>query len=165
MATKKGNLFTQSRSNVSSLLTAGKPEDEIIEEVKETEIKDEIAATNEVALYEAVIAVEPGVEVAGNQEQIDMLAEQIRKREAENTELETIVQPQEHKSSDSNGKIILFKSDEEDEEKQYINFYLKKSTIAKIKKLAGKGRGKTGKNQSALVDFLLNEAFNLLEIK
>lgn len=53
--------------------------------------------------------------------------------------------------------------DESYNEKKYVNFYLRKSIIQKIDKLAGKGRGKTGYNKSELVDMMLEKALEVMK--
>jgi hypothetical protein len=80
-------------------------------------------------------------------------------------------QTQEEQSSDKKEKkkgLIVIDFDKESEEKQYANFYLSKKTLSLIEKFAGKkkdGKHKTGMNKSQLVDYLLQQAFEMLEVK
>jgi hypothetical protein len=123
----------------SQIINAGK------EEVKKTE--EETATTKE----DNVIPIKKEEEIPPHeQEQSKVVAVN-----------QTEVIQQKH---DDN--LFIIDIDDSEVEKKYCNFYLSKKTIDLIEKYAGKKKeGKSGMNKSQLVDFLLQQAFTVINIK
>jgi hypothetical protein len=137
------NRFQNTFSGIGSqIINAGKSE-EIIKKAEE-----ETAATKE------------GNVIPIKKEEESPLQEQEQSKEVE------LKQPKEIIQQKHDDNLFIIDIDESEIEKKYCNFYLSKKTVDLIEKYAGKKKdGKSGMNKSQLVDFILQQAFTVLEVK